>query len=252
MEKIKDLYSDNFLSKYLRESYDYKFISEEKCKEIQEKLSNFIIQENKFDIKNIHYIAGVDLAYWKENNIEKAVCCICVIDFKTGNIIERQYTDGIISFPYISGYLAFRELPLIIKTANKINTKVDIYMFDGNGYLHKRNMGIASHASFYLKKPTIGVAKSYFKINNVDFDMPENKTGAYTDIIIDNKIYGRAVRVNKNVKPIFVSVGNYIDIDSCTNIVLKMTNLESRIPIPTRMADLDTHKMRKSLEHIQV
>lgn len=48
-------------------------------------------------------------------------------------------------------------------------------MFDGNGYLHYRHMGIATHASFYLNKPTIGVAKSYLKIKGVDFTMPENQ-----------------------------------------------------------------------------
>ena len=61
------------------------------------------------------------------------------------------------------GFLAFRELPLILKTAKLLETRPDIYIFDGNGYLHPRHMGIATHASFYLNKPTIGIAKTYLR-----------------------------------------------------------------------------------------
>ena len=79
-------------------------------------------------------------------------------------------------------------------------------------------MGIATHASFYLEKPTIGVAKTYLKIGNVDFMMPENKLGAFTDIVIDGEVYGRALRTRENVKPVFVSCGNWIDLDTATKI----------------------------------
>lgn len=60
---------------------------------------------------------------------------------------------------------------MIKEAAKELNKQPDIYLFDGNGYLHYRHMGIATHASFYLDKPTIGVAKSYLKINDVDFTM---------------------------------------------------------------------------------
>ncbi|GAB6088102.1 hypothetical protein JCM11672_33740 [Alkaliphilus crotonatoxidans] len=89
-----------------------------------------------------------------------------------------------IEVPYIPGYLAFRELPLVQEAAKKLSNQPDIYMFDGNGYLHHRHMGIATHASFFLKRPTIGVAKSYFKIQATDFEMPKNEVGEYTYIRI--------------------------------------------------------------------
>ncbi|MBC2580953.1 hypothetical protein HGI79_11770 [Clostridium sp. DJ247] len=76
----------------------------------------------------------------------------------------------------------------ILKAAKKITVAPDIFMFDGNGYLHHNNMRIATHASSFLNKPTIGVAKSYLKINNVDFTMPENKVAAYTDIVIGGRV----------------------------------------------------------------
>lgn len=118
-------------------------------------------------------------------------------------------------------------------------------MFDGNGYLHLNRMGIATHASFYLKKPCIGVAKKYYIINGEDFVMPENYVGATTDIVDNNEVIGVAMRSMKNCNPIFVSCGNYITLDECKEIVLKTLTKKSRIPVPTRFADIETHKQRK-------
>ncbi len=218
--------------------------------EIQTKLSRKIKLINCCNVSDINKIAGVDLAYWKEKEEEYAVCCIVVLDRDTKEMAESQYSFGRIRIPYIPGCLAFRELPLILETVQKLNITPDLYMFDGNGYLHPRHMGIATHASFYLKKPTIGVAKSYYKINGVDFDIPSNEKNAYTDIIINGEIYGRALRTVKDVKPIFISAGNYIDLDTTTKIVCEFINKESHIPLPTRLADIATHKMRKKLQII--
>jgi len=145
------------------------------------------------------------------------------------------------------GFLAFRELPLVLKTVELLEVKPDIYVFDGNGYLHPRHMGIATHASFYLDKPTIGIAKTYFRADRkTDFIMPENEAGSYTDIVIEGEVYGRALRTHKDVKPVFVSVGNNITIDTACKLAMMLTDKESHIPIPTRLADLETHLEREA------
>ena len=71
--------------------------------------------------------------------------------------------------------------------------------------------------------------------------------GSYTDIIINEEVYGITVRTSEGVKPIFISCGNYIDLETATEIVLNLINNESRIPIPTRLADLETHISRRSM-----
>lgn len=205
--------------------------------------------ENCFQKDEIRLIAGVDVAYWNHHDKTYGTCCIVVIDGENMEVVESVHSYGEITVPYIPGFLAFRELPLVMNAVQKLTTQPDIYMFDGNGYLHYRHLGIATHASFFLKKPTIGVAKSYLKINNVDFVMPDNKAGSFTDIIINNEIYGRALRTRKDVKPIFVSCGNWIDLNTSTEIVMNCINNESRLPISVRLADLETHKVRKTLAH---
>jgi deoxyribonuclease V len=214
---------------------------------IQTELLSQVNLKNRFGVSEIKTIAGVDLAYWDVNKTTYGTCCIVIIDYNTQEIVEKVFSYGEIKVPYISGFLAFRELPLVIEAAEKLSYEPDLYMFDGNGYLHYRHMGIATHASFFLNKPTIGVAKSYLKIQGVDFIMPENLIGSYTDIVINNEVYGRALRTSKNVKPIFVSCGNWIDLETSTEIVMNCMNKESRLPIPVRLADLETHKVRKEL-----
>ncbi|UTL72297.1 endonuclease V [Bacillus halotolerans] len=193
---------------------------------------------------SIKTCAGVDLAYWEQDGEPYGVCCIIVIDADTKEVIEKVHSMGKISVPYVSGFLAFREPPLIIEAAKKLETEPDVFLFDGNGYLHYNHMGVATHAAFFLNKPTIGIAKTYLKIRSCDFVMPENEVGSYTDIIIDGEVYGRALRTRRDVKPIFLSCGNNIDLESSYQITMSLLNKESRLPIPVRLADLETHVLR--------
>lgn len=224
--------------------------------EMQEK---FINQQNElrskinikdaFNIDTVRLIAGVDLAYWNDNNDQEyAVCCIVIIDKTTHKMIETKSYSDKIEVPYMPGFLAFRELPLVVKTAELLEHKPDLYMFDGNGYLHPRHMGIATYASFYLNAPTIGVAKTYYRVDkSLDYIEPDTCSGSYTDIVFNNEVYGRVLRTHDNVRPVFVSAGNYISLDTAVRFTMDMVGEESRLPIPTRLADLETHKMRAAL-----
>jgi deoxyribonuclease V len=213
--------------------------------DIQNALLKHVQLVNRFRDEDIQKIAGVDLAYWERDGKDYAACCIIIMDRHSHEVLENKYLVGEIFIPYMPGFLSFRELPLVINTYQTLLIKPDIILFDGNGILHYRRMGIATHASFCLNKPTIGVAKSYLKIADVNYDMPLNITGAYTDIIINGDVYGRVVRTRKNVKPIFVSCGNWIDIDTSTDIVLQFITGESRLPQPIRIADIETKKVRQ-------
>ena len=86
---------------------------------------------------------------------------------------------------------------------------------------------------------------------STDYTEPENEAGSYTDIVIDGEVYGRALRTHKNVKPIFISVGNDISLDTACTLALEMTDRESHIPIPTRFADLETHIEREAAKNAE-
>lgn len=228
---------------------EFSGLSEADCIKIQNGLSARIVQQNRIPPEKIRTVAGVDIAYWNDG-AEYAVCCVIVIDVESGRITEKQYSTGRAEFPYIPGCLAFRELPLVVEAAAKIERKPDVFMFDGNGILHTRSMGLAAHASFYLDTPTMGVAKKYFKVDGADYTPPDAAQGSRSDIIKDGKILGRAIRTRGEVKPIFVSVGNYMDIDAASWLAAALTDNESHIPAPTRYADLETHIMRDKLRSV--
>ncbi len=221
--------------------YKQKFI------EIQNSLKSKINTRDSISLSSVKTVAGVDLAYWKEKETEYAVCCIVLLDYQSHQVVEQSEYTARVEVPYIPGCLAFRELPLFLQADKKLSCRPDLYFFDGNGYLHPRHMGLACHAGIMLDKPAIGVAKSYYKIEDTDFVMPEDKEYAYTDIQIRGEVYGRALRTHKGVKPVFVSVGNQIDLDTATTAVCQMTTWESHIPMPTRLADLMTHEARQRL-----
>lgn len=231
----------------IEEVHNFNIYEESEFIEIQNQLKKKIIIKNTFNKSSVRLVAGVDLAYIEAGNKQYGTCCIVVIDYNTKEVVEKVNSVGEIKVPYIPGFLAFRELPLIIEASKKLVLEPDLFIFDGNGYLHFNHMGIATHASFFLNKPTIGVAKSYLRVNGIDFNMPENEEGSYTDIIINGEVYGRTLRTRKDVKPIFISCGNYIDLETSTEIVLSLINNESRLPIPIRLADLETHISKRAL-----
>ncbi len=216
---------------------------------VQNQLQSRLDCRDRFPIEQTKTVAGVDLAYWNQEEKEFAVCCIVVIDCHSHEILEKQHSFGEITVPYIPSFLAFRELPLVMETVKKLAISPDVYLFDGNGYLHPRHMGIASQASFALDTPTIGVAKTYFRADGVTEcpDVPA-AAGSTADIVIQGEIWGKVLRTHDDVKPVFVSVGNYISLASAVWLTMSFVSKESRIPIPTRIADLETHIWRKEYQ----
>ena len=203
-------------------------LSKHECINLQKELALKI--ELKPLNKSIRYIAGVDLSFFNEDS---GLAVVVIYDMKTSREIEVQYHVGKINFPYIPGLLAFREVPLFLKAWEKINTEPDLVMFDGQGIAHPRRMGLASHGSLFIKKPSIGVAKS--KLFGI-YEEPGEKKGDYTYLFDNdgNKI-GAVVRTKDNTKPLFVSPGNWITIEESVKYVLK-TAIKYKLPEPTRLA----------------
>ena len=233
--------------KYVKElGKVYSALNESEKIAVQEVLAKKIDLTNRFAVSKFNTIAGVDLAYSKNRNGNVfAICCIDVMDIRTKEILNTSIGVGLTPVPYSPYFLSFREVPAILSAYNSLWCKPDLLMIDGNGYLHYRHMGLATHAAIELNTPAIGVAKNYLKINDIDYKMPKNEVGAYTDIIIRGEVYGRALRTRRDVKPIFVSCGNWIDLDTATEITLSMVTPESRQPLPTRTSNIKLRSLRR-------
>ncbi len=215
--------------------------------EIQLNLLNKIDTTNTIHLEDIHTVAGIDSAYWSADGIDFGVGCVVVIDYETHEVLEQQYSYSVVTTPYIPSLLAFRELPLVMEALSKVETQIDLYMFDGNGYLHPRHLGLATHAGILLNKPSIGVAKTLYKVGEFTYSLADS-VGSVSDIVVSNEVYGRAIRTVEGVKPIYVSIGNKIDLDTATVVVNSLIGKGSHIPIPIRLADIETHKLRKEIQ----
>lgn len=177
---------------------------------------------------SIHYIAGVDVA----QTAELLFGCIGVFAFPSLSLVDEAFAQAPSTFPYIPGFLSFREIPVILKTYKKLRKKPDLLLVDGQGIAHPRTLGLASHVGVMLGVPTIGCAKSHLY---GDYTMPRAGRGRYTSIRDGKKRLGIVLRTRKNVRPLFVSPGNLVDMSDCRYYVLASTT-KYRIPDPIRYA----------------
>src|SRR3989344_4712313 len=125
----------------------------EKLKEEQLKLAKKVILKDSFEEVNL--IAGAEQAFYNDNVISAIVVC----DYKTMEVKEKVFAVAKAKVPYISGFLAYREGPAVSEAYAKLQGKPDVMLVSGNGILHPRKCGMASHIGILLDQASIGIAK---------------------------------------------------------------------------------------------
>ncbi|WP_280383599.1 endonuclease V [Nocardia wallacei] len=174
-------------------------------------------------------VAGLDSAYDEGGNV---VAAVVVLDAATLEPLDTATARGTTSFPYIPGLLAFRELPTTLAALEKLGTTPDLLVCDGQGIAHPRRFGLACHIGLLTGLPTFGVAKNLLG----ESDQPGPERGSVTDITLDGEVVGRTVRTQTGIKPVYVSVGHRIDLDTACTAVLSLSP-NHRQPETTRRAD---------------
>lgn len=210
-------------------------VSAEKAVEIQKQLRSMIELKS---LKNVRFVAGVDLAF---PEAEVGVAAIVVVDVIGMNVVEKVVVYEKVTFPYVPGLLAFREGPVFLKVWQQLRTAPDVVMFDGQGIAHPRRLGIASHMGLFIDLPTIGVAKSHLYGSFIE---PPNVQGSYTFLYDKNEVIGAVVRTKVGNKPLFVSPGHKCDVLSALKLTLRCCG-GHRLPEPTRLAHELTQKSRQ-------
>ena len=181
-------------------------------------------------------IAGFDVAYDGDTAFAAAV----VTDAGGTEVLQEVARREPVRFPYIPGYLAYREFPAIEACFRKLDPAPDLLMIDGHGVLHPARCGIACFVGLRLDRPTIGVAKSLL-VGRVG-KMPR-KAGGWTDVRIDGERLGTALRSGRSRRLIYVSVGYCVSLSMAVRITKRLC--KSRIPEPLRRADLASRKMKR-------
>jgi len=189
--------------------------------------------------KKPELIAGVDAAFSED----KVIGVICLYTYPELTLIEEAFAVKKISFPYVPGFLSFREGPAIVEALNGLELKPDVILFDGQGIAHPKGLGLASHIGVLLDVPTIGCAKSRLV---GEYKEPGLKKGAWSPLKYHGKVVGSVLRTRDHVRPVFVSPGHRIDLRSSLEIVLGCTR-KFRIPEPLRRADSLSKKIKREL-----
>lgn len=171
--------------------------------------------------------AGLDVAY--TDGLRAAVT---VLDLDTLTVVDQAVVEGEVDFPYVPGFFAFRELPALLDALEKLTTTPDVLVCDGQGLAHPRRFGLACHAGVLTGLPSLGVGKNALGA----YEPPAPERGAWSELRDDGEVVGRALRTRDGVKPVFVSIGHRMDLDTACSLVLGLTP-RFRLPETTRTAD---------------
>ncbi|OGS48796.1 MAG: hypothetical protein A3K68_00185 [Euryarchaeota archaeon RBG_16_68_13] len=185
-------------------------------------------------------VAGFDVAYDGDDAVAAAV----VMDPDGARVLEALSLRVRIDFPYVPGYLAYREFPAIERCYRRLDPKPDVVLVDGHGILHPARFGIASYAGVALDTPTIGVAK-HLLVGQAG-PLPR-EPGDVADIRLDGEVLGAGLRSGPSRRLIYVSVGHSISLETAVRITKRLCR--TRIPEPLRLADrLAESEKRKNQE----
>lgn len=176
-------------------------------------------------------IAGFDVGFEDGGAITRAAAVL--LDAQTLQPIDSRVARIATRMPYIPGLLSFRELPALLEALALLPTTPDLAFVDGHGSAHPRRLGIAAHFGVASGLPSIGVAKT---VLIGTYDEPGPQRGDRTPLLHRGEVIGTMLRSKPRCRPLIVSPGHRISLDSATTWVLRCL-AGYRLPEPTRLAD---------------
>ncbi|QUQ70816.1 endonuclease V [Kutzneria sp. CA-103260] len=182
--------------------------------------------------------AGLDVAY--DERSDRLFAAVVVLDLASLETVDQAVVPGVTDFPYVPGLFAFRELPALLAALERLTVSPDLLVCDGQGVAHPRRFGLASHLGVVTGLPSIGVAKTPMG----HYEAPGPDRGDWTPMTDGTDVVGRALRTQREIKPLFVSIGHRTDLDRACAQVLKLAP-HYRQPETTRRAD---HLCREALK----
>lgn len=183
-------------------------------------------------------VAGVDVSH--EIHGQRLFAAVVVLSWPDLKPLATASAEAEAAFPYIPGLLSFRELPVLLEAFRRLPLSPDLVLVDGQGVAHPRRLGLACHLGLWLDLPTIGCAKSRLC---GEHGAPGLHKGDRVPLIVDGEELGTLLTTRDRVKPLFVSPGHLLDLDSAAALALSCTS-RYRLPEPTRQAHLLTNQLR--------
>ena len=200
--------------------------SSQDARRLQMKLATHVIRKNRLGA--VKTVAGIDVGI----KGDMACAAVVVLNFPGLDIAAQSTATRRVTCPYIPGLLSFREGPVILDALDRLEHKPDLLIFDGQGIAHPSRLGIASHIGLLSDLPSIGCAKSRLC---GQYQEPGVERGSHVLLMDHGEAIGAIVRTRTNVKPVFVSIGHRVDLQTCIDVVLACCR-GYRLPETTRLA----------------
>ena len=216
-------------------------LSTDEARELQSQLAEKVIARTTFDPDDVQTVAGVDVGF--QGDMARAA--VVVLALPGLRPVDYAVAQVPVTFPYVPGLLTFREGPSVIKALQELDTWPDLLIFDGQGLAHPRRIGLASHMGVILDQPSIGCAKSRLMGEHGE---PGNEVGDWTPLRDGEDVIGAVLRTRAGVKPVFVSIGHRVDLETAIDLVLECTG-RYRLPETTRYAHRVAGGAQLDIEH---
>ncbi len=214
--------------------------SVQEAKEAQKQMAEKVCFQD--DFPDLQRIGGMDVSHKLYDPNHLIYASTVVLDFKTLSVVEHASVEEKQTFPYIPGFLGFREAPALVHSFQKLKIKPDLLVIDGQGISHPRRLGIASQIGVILDIPTIGVAKSIL-VGQPDKALG-TKAGSETFLVWKGEEIGILFRSKKGANPLIISSGHKISLASAVKLI-KQCFMGYKMPEPTRQAHLTSNDYRK-------
>ena len=212
-------------------------LSPGEARRLQGDLASRVVEGPPLDLSRVRYVAGADVS--TQGDIGYAT--VVVLSFPGLSVVEVRGYEAPLAFPYVPGLLAFREIPPVVGALREVQSEVDAVIFDAHGLAHPRGLGLASHLGLYLDVPAVGCAKSRLVGQHEE---PGPEKGDTADLLYRKKVVGRVLRTRARVSPVYVSVGNRIDLTGAVDLVLRCCT-RYRLPETTRQAHNAANRLRR-------
>jgi deoxyribonuclease V len=201
----------------------------EQARVVQDQLRDRVILDDR--LGEVRWVGGADLGFEEQGTIARAA--VVVLSFPELERVEYAIARMPTPFPYVPGFLSFREVPAILQAFRQLQQKPDVILCDGQGYAHPRRFGLACHLGVLLDLPTIGAAKSRLL---GEHDPLGAAKGDWQPTIDRAETVGAVVRSRHNCRPLYVSSGHRVSLPTAIDLVLRCTT-RYRLPETTRWAD---------------
>lgn len=196
---------------------------------VQEQLRAEVVTTDS--LEPVQYVAGVDMSFEANGTISRAA--VAVLSFPDLQLQESAIARRPKSFPYIPGFLSFREIPAVLDALEKISITPHLILCDGQGLAHPRRFGIACHLGVIIDLPTIGVAKSLFVGKHQEVS---EQRGSWQPLTDRGETIGAVLRTRSKTKPLYISISHKVSLPTAIDYVLQCTP-KHRLPETTRIAD---------------